>query len=104
VNTFAQYRDYVTGGDVGSEQEIANGSGAILRDGLSKIACYRDDGGCLHKLSAMCPHLGGIVRWNDAEKTWDCPAHGSRFTALGEVVNGPANSGLKPIGEEDKAA
>lgn len=45
----------------------------------------------------ICPHLGGIVCWNHAEKTWDCPAHGSHFDRLGKVLHGPANQDLSPI-------
>ncbi len=103
LNSFAQYRDYVTPGEVSSVDEIAAGEGAVLRHGLAKIACYRDEAGVLHRHSAICPHLGAIVRWNGAEKTWDCPAHGSRFSPGGCVVNGPANSGLPKI-DEEKAA
>src|SRR5438874_2191872 len=62
--------------------------------GLSKIAAYRDDHGTLHECSAVCPHLGCIVRWNDTEKSWDCPCHGSRFDRFGTVINGPANRDL----------
>src|SRR5690606_40184643 len=50
-----------------------------------------------HECSAVCPHLGAIVNWNDGEKTWDCPAHGSRYDRFGQVLNGPANSDLKPV-------
>jgi Rieske Fe-S protein len=67
-----------------------------LRRGLSKVAVYRDDEGRAHELSAVCPHLGCIVRWNQAEHTWDCPCHGSRFDKLGKVINGPANIDLPP--------
>jgi glycine/D-amino acid oxidase-like deaminating enzyme/nitrite reductase/ring-hydroxylating ferredoxin subunit len=107
LNTAAQYREYFTGGDVGDENEIAAGQGAIVRHGLTKVAVYRDEAGALHRCSSVCPHLGGIVQWNAVEKTWDCPAHGSRFSVEdGHVVNGPANSGLKRLEEpaEEKAA
>lgn len=91
-----QYADWVRGGDVSSTDEIEPGCGAVVRSGLSKLAVYRDDGGKLHACSAKCPHLGAAVRWNDAEKTWDCPAHGSRFDAKGKVTQGPANTDLEP--------
>lgn len=95
LNVAAQYSDLVTGGDVDGVREIAKGTGAVLRDGLKKIAVYRDTHGVLHKCSAVCPHLGCIVDWNAGEKTWDCPCHGSRFDPLGKVLNGPAISGLE---------
>ena len=68
----------------------------MVRRGLAKLAVYRDADGRAHALSAVCPHLGCLVQWNDAEKTWDCPCHGSRFDKRGKVVNGPANSDLPP--------
>jgi len=98
LNVAAQLRDYLTGSDVASVEEITPGSGAVLRQGLKKIATYRDDQGVLHQFSAVCPHLKCIVRWNPAEKTWDCPCHGSRFDCLGHVVNGPASSDLPKEG------
>jgi Rieske Fe-S protein len=64
---------------------------------LKKLAIYRDEKGALHTLSAVCPHLGCLVAWNETEKTWDCPCHGSRFGGEGQVLNGPANSGLEEI-------
>jgi glycine/D-amino acid oxidase-like deaminating enzyme len=94
ANMAAQYTDWVTGGDVGSPEEIAPDSGAVIRRGAAKIAVYRDVTGALHERSAMCPHLGCVVAWNPVEKTWDCPCHGSRFDKFGEVLNGPANVGL----------
>jgi nitrite reductase/ring-hydroxylating ferredoxin subunit len=104
VNTFAQYSDYATAGDVSSADQIEPGQGAIIRDGLTKVACYREPSGELRKFSAVCPHLGAILRWNSKEKTWDCPAHGSRFDCNGCVINGPANSNLVEQGEAEKAA
>jgi len=94
LNVVAQFADYVTGGDVDKISEIAAGHGALIRNGLKKLAVYRDDHGVLHESSAVCPHLGCIVDWNSAEKTWDCPCHGSRFDPHGKVLNGPANGGL----------
>jgi Rieske Fe-S protein len=94
ANMAVQYTDWFTGGDVKSADEIKPGQGAVVRRGLTKVAVYRDEGGTLHVCSAVCPHLGAIVRWNPAEGTWDCPAHGSRYTATGEVFHGPAHTGL----------
>jgi glycine/D-amino acid oxidase-like deaminating enzyme/nitrite reductase/ring-hydroxylating ferredoxin subunit len=97
VNTAAQYAKWLTPGDVTSIGEIKAGSGAVLRRGMSKVAVYRDPRGKPHEMSAVCPHLGCIVKWNDAESSWDCPCHGSRFDPLGKVLNGPANSDLPPV-------
>jgi glycine/D-amino acid oxidase-like deaminating enzyme/nitrite reductase/ring-hydroxylating ferredoxin subunit len=94
VNMAAQYADWVTGGDVDATAKISNDEGAVLRKGAAKVAVYRDPTGALHQCSAVCPHLGCIVAWNPAEKTWDCPCHGSRFDKFGEVINGPANVDL----------
>ena len=105
-NVALQYTDWLTGGDVGSAEEIAPGSGAIVRRGLDKIAAYRDEQGRLHERLAKCPHLGCVVQWNPAETTWDCPCHGSRFDCYGKVINGPANSDLAPAerSREQRAA
>ena len=96
LNMAAQYGDWVTEGDVESENEIALASGAIIRHGMQKYAVYRDESGALHQCKAECPHLGGIVAWNSVEKTWDCPVHGSRFDCYGKVVNGPSISNMTP--------
>ena len=95
-NVAFQYTDWLTGGDVKSADEVAPGSGAIMRRGLEKIAVYRDAQGQVHECHAKCPHLGCVVHWNPAETTWDCPCHGSRFDAYGKVINGPANRDLAP--------
>jgi glycine/D-amino acid oxidase-like deaminating enzyme/nitrite reductase/ring-hydroxylating ferredoxin subunit len=94
LNVARQYADWLTAGDVKSADQIAPDSGAVMRRGLHKIAVYRDAQGVLHERSAACPHLGCVVNWNRAEKTWDCPCHGSRFDPRGKVLNGPANRDL----------
>lgn len=99
VSSALPYGDWLSQGDVESTSEIEAGEGAVLREGLSKVAVYKDEVGRLHSCSAVCPHLGGIVRWNSAEKTWDCPCHGSRFDRFGQVLNGPATQELGPINE-----
>jgi glycine/D-amino acid oxidase-like deaminating enzyme/nitrite reductase/ring-hydroxylating ferredoxin subunit len=98
-NTMRQYADWLMPGDVASTDEIQPGCGAVLRRNFTKVAVYRDELGALHQRSAVCPHLDGIVRWNSAERTWDCPCHGSRFDAYGRVVSGPANRDLRRDGE-----
>jgi glycine/D-amino acid oxidase-like deaminating enzyme/nitrite reductase/ring-hydroxylating ferredoxin subunit len=79
-----------------SEEELARGQGAVVGSGLGQRAVYRDEAGVLHGLSARCTHLGCIVRFNTAERTWDCPCHGSRFALDGSVIEGPAVRGLEP--------
>ena len=96
IDIARQYADWLTSGEVASTGEIGLHSGAVIREGLTKVAVYRDQQGQLHRRSAVCTHLGCIVHWNDTEKSWDCPCHGSRFTADGEVLNGPAYTPLAP--------
>jgi glycine/D-amino acid oxidase-like deaminating enzyme/nitrite reductase/ring-hydroxylating ferredoxin subunit len=87
--------DRLGSGDVPSAEEVKKGSGALLREGGKKIALYRDEQGTLHRKSAICPHLGCVVHWNDGEKSWDCPCHGSRYDAKGDVLSGPTMYPLK---------
>ena len=72
-------------------------SGVVYRDGLNIVAAYKDIYGNLELNSAICPHMGGIVNWNKAENSWDCPCHGSRFDCHGKVMDGPAISNLTLI-------
>ena len=88
---------WATPGEVSSVDEIPPGQGAILRHGLQKVAAYREPGGGVIELSAVCRHLGCIVEWNAGEKTWDCPCHGSRYAPDGRVLNGPARTGLPAV-------
>lgn len=75
---------------------ILPGTGLVLQRGLHKVAACRDELGGLHEHSAVCPHLGCVVSWNEGEHTWDCPCHGSRFSADGQVICGPATAPLAP--------
>ena len=95
VNVAVQYAAWILPGDSPSEDEVPRGSGRVVRHGTRMIAVYRDDDGELHQRSAVCTHLRCIVHWNDLEKSWDCPCHGSRFAPTGEVLNGPAMTGLE---------
>jgi glycine/D-amino acid oxidase-like deaminating enzyme/nitrite reductase/ring-hydroxylating ferredoxin subunit len=97
INVARQYLDWLKPGEVDSVREIEPGCGAVLRRGLSKVAVYRDEDGKAHEMSAVCPHLGCIVHWNDSENSWDCPCHGSRFDKLGKVINGPSNVDLESL-------
>lgn len=92
-----QYADYVTPGQVDDVASIPRGEGRVVRRGVHKVAAYRDDKGALHECSAVCTHLKCIVDWNTAEKSWDCPCHGSRFDPLGKVLNGPATADLEAL-------
>jgi Rieske Fe-S protein len=88
--------EHVGPAEVGLADEIAAGEGAVMRQGTSKIACYKADDGTLTRRSATCTHTGCIVHWNPFEKCWDCPCHGSHFAPEGQVLNGPA---LQPLAE-----
>ena len=76
--------------------DVQRGSGAVVQLDGKKRAIYCNDKGQQTVLSPICPHMGCVVAWNSAEKTWDCPCHGSRFTATGELIAGPAESNLEP--------
>jgi Rieske Fe-S protein len=97
LNVALQYTAWFTAGDVTSIDDVTPGNGAIIVESGRKIAVFRDERGEVHKRSAVCPHLGCIVRWNPAASTWDCPCHGSRFDKLGAVINGPSPSDLAKL-------
>ena len=75
-------------------EALSPGEGGIVTVDGDRVAAYRDDDGQLHLLSPICTHLGCHVAWNTAEKTWDCPCHGSRFATDGQIIQGPA---LRPL-------
>lgn len=76
--------------------EIDKGEGGIVSVDGRKVAVYRTDDGNLVALSAKCTHMGCTVGWNSADKSWDCPCHGSRYAPTGAVLNGPAAKPLAP--------
>jgi glycine/D-amino acid oxidase-like deaminating enzyme/nitrite reductase/ring-hydroxylating ferredoxin subunit len=88
--------DRLTSADV-EEAPVQRGEGKIIELEGRKVAAYRDDAGALHCLSPVCTHMKCDVAWNGAEKTWDCPCHGSRFDTEGRVLNGPARDPLERI-------
>ncbi len=82
----------------GAPGDLAEGEGAVgLEHGRPTGTCRI--GGELHRVSALCPHLGGVLRWNDAERSWDCPLHGSRFRYDGARIEGPARADLRRISD-----
>ncbi len=91
VNVAMQFfGDRVRPGDVASIDDLQPGEGGIVREGFQRVAASRDEAGELTVLSPTCTHLYCHVRWNGAERTWDCPCHGSRFATDGKVIEGPA--------------
>jgi nitrite reductase/ring-hydroxylating ferredoxin subunit len=86
----------LAGSPAPGEAITAEGTGEIRREGSRPAAVCTVDGQ-QHRLSAICPHLYGILKWNDAERSWDCPLHGSRFRHDGAVLEGPATSPLRHL-------
>jgi glycine/D-amino acid oxidase-like deaminating enzyme/nitrite reductase/ring-hydroxylating ferredoxin subunit len=90
-------RDRLARAEDTTAEELKIGEGKIIKVDGKKVAAYRDETGKLVLSSPVCTHMGCIVRWNDADKTWDCPCHGSRFKPAGEVFSGPAETALKRV-------
>lgn len=94
-------KDFLFYGEADQLKEIKAGEGKTIEIDDEKLAAYRDDEGKLHVVSSVCTHMGCIVHFNNAEKSWDCPCHGSRFSIEGEVLEGPAYYNLaKPNNEK----
>ncbi len=86
-----------------TEGDLQPGGGIVVTEGLRPVAVGRDLDGTVHRLDATCTHMGCVVRFNAAERTWDCPCHGSRFAIDGAVIDGPATSPLAPTTGADDA-
>ena len=97
-------RDRLARAEDDSLSALARNSGMILSLAGRKVAAFRDGDGNVTLLSPVCTHLKCIVAWNQAEQTWDCPCHGSRFRATGEVFAGPAEDNLEKITNAEIAA
>jgi nitrite reductase/ring-hydroxylating ferredoxin subunit len=94
--------DRINSADEAKISDVPLGEGGIVEIEGHKVAVYRAENGAVHLLEPECTHMGCIVHWNNAEKTWDCPCHGGRYTATGEVVEGPPPTDLKPIKQPER--
>jgi glycine/D-amino acid oxidase-like deaminating enzyme/nitrite reductase/ring-hydroxylating ferredoxin subunit len=90
-------RDRFAGAEGRSLRSVKRREGKIIDWRGQKAAAYRDHKGTLTIRSATCTHMGCVVDWNEAERTWDCPCHGSRFTPTGRVISGPAETPLAEV-------
>ena len=95
LTAIKNFAEYVAPGELTSVDELKPGKGAIIREGLHKIAAYRDDDGNLYRVSAACTHVGCHLHWNSFERCWDCPCHGSHFAVDGTPLNAPAVAPLE---------
>jgi glycine/D-amino acid oxidase-like deaminating enzyme/nitrite reductase/ring-hydroxylating ferredoxin subunit len=91
-------RDRFAGAEAKSLRAVRRGEGKVIERNGAKVAAYRDSAGTVSLRSAICTHMGCTVGWNTAERTWDCPCHGSRFKPSGDVISGPAEA---PLSEAD---
>jgi Rieske Fe-S protein len=90
-------RDRFAGAESRSLRSVKRGQGRVIEHRGTKVAAYRDPKGKLTLRSATCTHMGCVVGWNEAERTWDCPCHGSRFDPQGAVISGPAETPLPEV-------
>ncbi len=97
ANVAAQYREWFAAKPRPELHTLHRGEGCVFRDGLRLVAAYKTTSGHVEFMSAACTHLAGVVNWNNVEKSWDCPCHGSRFDCHGNVLEGPATLPLKTL-------
>jgi Rieske Fe-S protein len=96
ITAVKNFAEYLAPGELSALEDLKPGQGAIVRQGLSKVAAYRDGTGRLFERSAACTHLGCHLHWNSFETCWDCPCHGSQFAVDGAALNSPA---IDPLSE-----
>jgi glycine/D-amino acid oxidase-like deaminating enzyme/nitrite reductase/ring-hydroxylating ferredoxin subunit len=93
-------KNFNLGGDTQSRVralgDILPGEGGVLKIGKEDVAVWKEEDGTLHAFSASCTHKGCTLTWNNADRTWDCPCHGSIFSADGSIIHGPAGEPLAP--------
>lgn len=92
-------KDHISG--VPDISVLKEGDAQVVEDKGTKVAAFKDEQGNIYRLSPNCTHLGCVLSWNNAERTWDCPCHGSRFKYSGEVIHGPAVKALRNIAEKE---
>lgn len=95
----SRYRRWLSKGDIPDIESLPNQCGGVLYEAGQHVAVYKDENGKVHRYTAVCPHMKGIVKYNKEERTFDCPIHSSRFTCYGKIINGPAKSDLAPVPE-----
>lgn len=98
----ALVKDRVDRGEVKSVDEVPRGEGRLMRAKDKMVALFRDDENRVHSRSAVCTHMGCYVQFNQSERSWDCPCHGSRFDPDGCVLNGPATKPLEKVELEEE--
>lgn len=97
-------KDRLVSPEAKSTRAVRRGEGKIISLEGSRVACSRDGRGKLSMVAAECTHMGCVVRWNNAEQTWDCPCHGSRFRPTGEVLAGPAEDPLPLVAKQQESS
>jgi glycine/D-amino acid oxidase-like deaminating enzyme/nitrite reductase/ring-hydroxylating ferredoxin subunit len=100
ADVFVQYvKDYLLKHNKEPFENVSIGEGRVIEQDGHKLAVSREESNGLKICSAVCPHMGCVVHWNNAELSWDCPCHGSRFNPDGEVLEGPALKALASFRE-----
>ncbi len=95
------FKDHILGSSTKKLEQLDKGEGRVVEIEGKKFGISRDENDKYEMVSASCTHLGCVIHWNDLEKSWDCPCHGSRFTPSGKVIEGPAIEALHRIDDDE---